>query len=255
MARLADAAAVGELPERVEAPLVDRHLLLGADLARPGLDGQRGPPGAAADADLDAVGRDRQIALLDALAGVLGEIRRQLGDEELALDLDAGPWDGTLRRVPTTPIELLLPPALDREAAVALLAKRLRLEAGRPRSAGSARARQLRRPPARRRAAGRAPARPPRRDAHDPRARRAGRGASRWRRRSAIWSSELPDGPVRRRLADVLEMRALLPVVRAAQQRAAAGGGQPRRQDGGAARDRARRGGRRLAARARCRRG
>jgi hypothetical protein len=36
--------------------------------------------------------------------------------------------------VPSTPIELLLPPALDREAAVALLAKRLTLEVGRPRS-------------------------------------------------------------------------------------------------------------------------
>ena len=221
MPRLADAAAVGERPQRVEAPLVDRDLLLGADLAGPGLDGQRRLPGAPAHAHLDAVGRDRQVALLDALAGVLGELRRQLGDQELALDLDAGGRPIRMEHYAAcrrTPIELLLPPSLDRAAAVALLAKRLTLEVGRARTRGPGPARQLRRPAARRGPAGRAPARaraggvltvhepgaPVRRVEVEP-------------ARRAIWRASCPAGPVRRRLAEVLEMRALLPVVRAAQ--------------------------------------
>ncbi len=115
--------------------------------------------------------------------------------------------------MPTTPIELLLPPALDREAAVALLAKRLRLEPGRPRSEdrlvldsfdGRLRAAGLRaeRSPGRgrRTLTIQEPGAPPR-QVEVPAAKRH-------------LASELPDGPVRRRLAEVLEMRALLPVVR-----------------------------------------
>jgi CHAD domain-containing protein len=111
------------------------------------------------------------------------------------------------------PIELLLPPALDREAAVALLAKRLRLEVGRPHTEdrvvldsfdGRLRAAGLRaeRPPGRRRAALTVlePGAPARRVEVAPATRHL--------------ATDLPDGPVRRRLADVLEMRALLPVVR-----------------------------------------
>ena len=113
----------------------------------------------------------------------------------------------------TTPTELLLPRALDREAAVALLAKRLTLEAGRPRAEdrlvldsfdGRLRAAGLRaeRPPGRRRGE---------LTLHEPGApaRHVEVGAA---KRHLM--SDLPDGPVRRRLADVLEMRALLPVVR-----------------------------------------
>jgi CHAD domain-containing protein len=122
--------------------------------------------------------------------------------------------DGTLRRVPPTPIELLLPPSLDRAAAVALLAERLALEVGRARTEdrvlldsfdGRLRAAGLRaeRPPGRRGGGVltvHEPGAPPRRVEVEP-----------GRRHLA---SELPAGPVRRRLADVLEMRALLPVVR-----------------------------------------
>ena len=63
--------------------------------------------------------------------------------------------------------------------------------------------------------AGRAPARARARGVADrPRARRAG-AAGRGRARAPRYlASELPEGPVRRRLADVLEMRALVPVVR-----------------------------------------
>jgi CHAD domain-containing protein len=115
--------------------------------------------------------------------------------------------------VPTTPIELLLPPALDREAAVALLSKRLTLESGRPRAEDRLVL-----------------------DSFDGRLRGAGLRAERplGRRRGTLTlfepgaparhvevaaakrhlASDLPDGPVRRRLAEVLEMRALLPVVR-----------------------------------------
>jgi CHAD domain-containing protein len=115
--------------------------------------------------------------------------------------------------VPPTPIELLLPPSLDRAAVVALLAKRLALEVGRARTEdrvlldsfdGRLRAAGLRaeRPPGRRGGVltVHEPGAPPRRVEVEP-----------GRRHLA---SELPAGPVRRRLADVLEMRALVPVVR-----------------------------------------
>jgi CHAD domain-containing protein len=115
--------------------------------------------------------------------------------------------------VPPSPIDLLLPPALDREGALALLSKRLTLEVGRARTQdrvlldsfdGRLRAAGLRveRPPGRRRGA---------LTLHEPGAppRRVEVGAA-----QRHLASELPEGPLRRRLADVLEMRALLPVVR-----------------------------------------
>ena len=116
--------------------------------------------------------------------------------------------------MPPTPTELLLPPALDRAAAVALLAKRLALDVGRARTEdrvlldsfdGRLRAAGLRaeRPPGRRGGGVltvREPGAPPRSVAVEPARRHL--------------ASELPAGPVRRRLADVLEMRALVPVVR-----------------------------------------
>ena len=115
--------------------------------------------------------------------------------------------------MPPSPIELLLPPALDREAAVALLSKRLTLQVGRARTEdrlvldsfdGRLRAAGLRaeRPPGRRRGA---------LTLHEPGAppRRVAAGAA---KRYLV--GELADGPVRRRLAEVLEMRALVPVVR-----------------------------------------
>ena len=115
--------------------------------------------------------------------------------------------------MPTPPIELLLPPALDRDAAVALLAKRLRLEVGRARTedrlvldsfAGRLRAAGLRaeRPPGRRLGTLtlHEPGGPVRRVEIAPAMRHL--------------ASELPPGPVRSRLADVLEMRALLPVAK-----------------------------------------
>jgi CHAD domain-containing protein len=115
--------------------------------------------------------------------------------------------------VPPTPIELLLPPALDREAAVALLAERLTLEAGRARTEDRL---VLDSFDGRLRAAGLRAERPPGRRAgaltvHEPGApaRRVEVGPAK-----RHLASELPDGPVRRRLAEVLEMRALLPVVR-----------------------------------------
>jgi CHAD domain-containing protein len=115
--------------------------------------------------------------------------------------------------VPPSPIELLLPPALDRDAAVALLAKRLTLEVGRARTEdrlvldsfdGRLRAAGLRaeRPPGRRLGTLtlHEPGGPVRRVEVAPAKRHL--------------ASELPPGPVRSRLADVLEMRALLPVVK-----------------------------------------
>ncbi|MEO8686937.1 MAG: CHAD domain-containing protein [Solirubrobacteraceae bacterium] len=115
--------------------------------------------------------------------------------------------------MPPTPIELLLPPALDRQAAVALLAERLALEVGRARTEdrlvldsfdGRLRAAGLRaeRPPGRRtgQLTLHEPGAPPRRVEIAPSKRHL--------------ASELPPGPVRRRLAEVLEMRALVPVVR-----------------------------------------
>jgi len=113
-----------------------------------------------------------------------------------------------------TPTQLLLPPSLDRAAAVELLAERLALEVGRARTEdrvlldsfdGRLRAAGLRaeRPPGRRDGGVltvHEPGAPPRRVEVEP-ARR-------------LLASELPAGPVRRRLDDVLEMRALVPVVR-----------------------------------------
>ena len=113
-----------------------------------------------------------------------------------------------------TPTELLLPPALDRGATVALLAKRLDLHVGRARTEDrvlldsfdrrlrSAGLRAER--PAGRRAA-------PRLTVHEP-----GAAARRADVEPAprLLTSELPPGPVRARLAGVLEERALLPVVR-----------------------------------------
>ena len=156
--------------------------------------------------------------------------------------------------MPTTPIELLLPPKLDRDAAVALLAKRLTLEPGRPRAEDRL---VLDSFDGRLRAAGLRAERPPGRGRgvltiHEPGA--PGRQVEVAAAKRYL-ASELPDGPVRRRLAEVLEMRALLPVVRLRSSVLPLGGGQRRRQDGGAARDRAGRGGRRLAARRRWRRG
>ncbi|MEA2135319.1 MAG: hypothetical protein QOC68_3228 [Solirubrobacteraceae bacterium] len=116
--------------------------------------------------------------------------------------------------MPPTPIELLLPPALDRAATVALLAERLELKVGRPRTEDRVLLDSFDR---RLRAAGLRAERP------------AGRGAGKLltvhepgvpARRAAVepaprhLASELPPGPVRRRLAGVLEERALLPVVR-----------------------------------------
>ena len=118
--------------------------------------------------------------------------------------------------MPPTPIELLLPPGLDRAAAVALLAKRLKLHVGRPHTEDRVLLDTFDR---RLRAAGLRAERP------------AGRGAGRLltvhepgapARRAEVeparrhLASELPPGPVRRRLAGVLEERALLPVVRVA---------------------------------------
>ena len=115
--------------------------------------------------------------------------------------------------MPPTPTELLLPPSLDRAGAIALLAERLTLEIGRARTEdrvlldsfdGRLRAAGLRaeRPPGRRGGTltVHEPGAPPRRVEVEPARRHL--------------ASELPDGPVRRRLADVLEMRALVPVVR-----------------------------------------
>jgi len=115
--------------------------------------------------------------------------------------------------VPPSPIELLLPPSLDRGDAIALLSERLALEVGRARTEdrvlldsfdGRLRAAGLRaeRPPGRRGGVltVHEPGAPPRRVEVEPARRHL--------------ASELPEGPVRRRLADVLEMRALVPVVR-----------------------------------------
>jgi CHAD domain-containing protein len=114
--------------------------------------------------------------------------------------------------VPPEPVDLTLPSTLDQAAAVALLAERLQLDAGRPRTHdrtlldsfdGRLRAAGLRAE----RASGRsAPielheAGAPVRRADAPRARRHLAG-------------ELPPGAVRDRLAPVLEERALLPAVR-----------------------------------------
>jgi CHAD domain-containing protein len=113
-----------------------------------------------------------------------------------------------------TPIELLLPPALDRAATLELLGERLALEVGRAHTKDRVLLDSFDR---RLRAAGLRAERP------------AGRGASRVltvhepgmpTRRAEVapaprhLACELPPGPLRRRLADVLEMRALVPVVR-----------------------------------------
>ncbi len=114
--------------------------------------------------------------------------------------------------MPPSPIELLLPPALDRAAAVALLAKRLELEVGRARTEDRVLLDSF---DGRLRAAGLRAERPPGRGAtltvHEQGAPARRVDVEPGRRHLA---SELPPGPVRRRLADVLEMRALVPVVR-----------------------------------------
>jgi CHAD domain-containing protein len=116
--------------------------------------------------------------------------------------------------VTSSPTELLLPPALDRAATVALLAKRLKLQVGRARTEDRVLLDSFDR---RLREAGLRAERPAGRGAgtvltvHEP-------GAP--ARRAEVepaqrhLASELPPGPVRERLAGVLEERALLPVVR-----------------------------------------
>ena len=113
-----------------------------------------------------------------------------------------------------SPTELLLPSALDRAATVTLLGKRLRLQVGRARTEDRVLLDSFDR---RLRAAGLRADRP------------AGRGAGKLlavhergvpvrrvevERAPRYLASELPPGPVRRRLAGVLEERALMPVVR-----------------------------------------
>jgi hypothetical protein len=122
--------------------------------------------------------------------------------------------DGTLCRVPSSPIELLPPPGLDRVATVALLGKRRTLRVGRARTEDRVPLDSFDR---RMRAAGLRAERP------------AGSGAGKLltlhepgapARRAEVepaprhLASELPTGPVRERLAGVVEERALLPVVR-----------------------------------------
>ncbi len=116
--------------------------------------------------------------------------------------------------VPDGPLDLLLPPSLDRAAAVELFAERLKLDVGAPRKLdrvlldsfdGRLRSEGLRAEyPAGRGAAVTLAL-------HEPGApvRRAA-----VRRGARHLVEELPAGPVRERLADVLEERALLPVVR-----------------------------------------
>jgi CHAD domain-containing protein len=116
--------------------------------------------------------------------------------------------------VPPAPIELLLPPGLDRAATLELLGERLALDVGRAHTEDRVLLDSFDR---RLRSAGLRAERP------------AGRGARRVltvhepgapARRAEVapaprhLADELPPGPVRRRLADVLEMRALVPVVR-----------------------------------------
>jgi CHAD domain-containing protein len=115
--------------------------------------------------------------------------------------------------VPPTPIELLLPPELDRDAAVALLAERLTLDVGRPRTEDRL---VLDSFDGRLRAAGMRAERPPGRRAgaltlHEPGAPARRVEVAPAKRHLA---TELPPGPVRRRLEEVLEMRALVPLVR-----------------------------------------
>jgi CHAD domain-containing protein len=116
--------------------------------------------------------------------------------------------------VTSSPTELLLPPAQDRAATLALLAKRLTLQVGRAHTEDRVLLDSFDR---RLRAAGLRAERPAGRGAaplltvHEP-------GAP--ARRAEVepaprhLTSELPPGPVRERLAGVLEERALLPVVR-----------------------------------------
>jgi CHAD domain-containing protein len=116
--------------------------------------------------------------------------------------------------VPPTPTELLLPPALEPEATIELLGERLALEVGRAHTHDRFLLDSFDR---RLRAAGLRAERP------------AGRGAKRVltvhepgtpARHAEVapaprhLAAELPPGPLRQRLADVLEMRALVPVVR-----------------------------------------
>ena len=194
-------------------------------------------------------GGDRQVALLDALPagarrGRRAARRRGTCARSRRRGVSALHADGTLRRVPPTPTELLLPPALDRAATVALLAKRLELHVGRAHTRGPGPARQLRPPPAGGRPAGRAAGRAPRRAAaHRPRAGRAGAARRRRAARRATWRASCRRGRCASGSRGVLEERALLPVVRVRSAVRAGGGAQRRRQDRGAARDRARRGG------------
>ena len=88
VADLVDPAALGERPQRLEAAVVDLELLLGADLRRARLDRQGRAPGAPPHADLDAVGGDREVALLDPLAR--GQAVRLPAGQELALDPTPG---------------------------------------------------------------------------------------------------------------------------------------------------------------------
>jgi CHAD domain-containing protein len=119
---------------------------------------------------------------------------------------------GTLRAVPPDPVDLILPPSLDRAGALALLDERLELAHGRPRTSdrtlldtfdGLLRAAGLRaeRPAGRGEPLELHEAGAPVRRADVPRAKRH-------------LAYELPPGPVRDRLAPVLEERALLPSVR-----------------------------------------
>ena len=87
VARLGHATALGQRPQRLEAPRVDRELLLRAQHPRARLDRQHGLFAAPAQAHLDPVVAHREIALLDPLA--LGESRGEPIHQELALDLDA----------------------------------------------------------------------------------------------------------------------------------------------------------------------
>ena len=91
-ADLLQPAALGQLPERVGLALAERELLLDAHLAAAVLDRERRARGRAPDAHL-GVAVDREVALEDRLAPRERERRRELAQQELALDLDSvGHW-------------------------------------------------------------------------------------------------------------------------------------------------------------------
>src|SRR5205085_12085105 len=93
---------VAERAQRSEIVFGDLDLHLGAALARAVLHRQEGPASPSPHPKLP-VPADRQIGLVDRLGGVVFKPIRQLGDQELSLELDHLPtWMPTRSGSPAT---------------------------------------------------------------------------------------------------------------------------------------------------------